>query len=114
MATLHFTKTPPGEQMFSDVKSLNRFEVNQFGEFLDIVFSFLVSPKESSQFLGQISDFAQELGASSSALKNVTKSLLSFFKSALRANLTPAYVKEDLEQLGKFMAHKFLSCRKRN
>ena len=87
--------------MFSDISSLNRFEETPFCELVDIVFSFLVSPKESSRFLGQVAEFAQEHGVSGSALKNVMKSLLSFFKSALRCNLTPAHVQEDLEQLGK-------------
>lgn len=50
--------------------------------------------------MSQISDFSSEHGLNSSALKNVVKSLLSFLKSAIKGNLTPAQVKEDLEHLG--------------
>lgn len=64
------------------------------------MFSFLVSPKESSRFMSQIAEFAEEYGLGTNALKSVVKSLLSFFKSALKSNLTPAQVKEDLEHLG--------------
>lgn len=51
--------------------------------------------------MSQIAEFAEEHGLGTNALKNVVKSLLSFFKSALKSNLTPAQVKEDLEHLGK-------------
>ena len=87
--------------MYADIKSLNKFEEKAFCQLLDIVFSFLVSPKEGTRFMSQIADFAAEHGVSSNALKNVVKSLLNFFKSALKSNLTPAQVKEDVEHLGK-------------
>jgi len=53
--------------------------------------------------MSQVSEFAGEHGVSTNALKNVVKSLLGFFKSALKSNLTPAQVKEDLEHLGKIL-----------
>ena len=87
--------------MIADIKSLNRLEENIFCQLVDIVFSFLVSPRESSRFLSQVSDFAADHGLSFSAFKNVVKSLLSFLKNAMKGNLTPAQVKEDLEHLGK-------------
>lgn len=87
--------------MYTDIKSLNKFEEKPFCQLFDIVFSFLVSPKEGSRFMSQIAEFAEEHGLGTNALKNVVKSLLSFFKSALKSNLTPAQVKEDLEHLGK-------------
>ena len=101
MSSFHFTKVPPDDQMYTDIKSLNKFEEKPFCQLLDIVFSFLVSPKEGSRFMSQIAEFAEEHGLGTNALKNVVKSLLSFFKSALKNNLTPAQVKEDLEHLGK-------------
>lgn len=101
MSTFYFTKVPPEEQMYADIKSLNKFEENAFCQLLDIVFSFLVSPKEGTRFMSQVAEFASEHGISSNPLKNVVKSLLSFFKSALKCNLTPAQVKEDVEHLGK-------------
>ena len=103
MSSFYFTKVPPEEQMYTDIKSLNKFEEKPFCQLVDIVFSFLVSPKEGARFMSQISDFAAEHGLSPNALKNVVKSLLSFFKSALKSNLTPAQVKEDVEHLGKNM-----------
>ena len=53
--------------------------------------------------MSQIEDFAEEKGVSASALKNVIKSLLGFFRSAIKSNLTPAHVKEDLEIFGTYM-----------
>lgn len=100
MSSFHFTKVPPDDQMYTDIKSLNKFEEKPFCQLLDIVFSFLVSPKESSRFMSQVAEFAEEYGLGTNALKSVVKSLLSFFKSALKSNLTPAQVKEDLEHLG--------------
>ncbi|XP_068688197.1 COMM domain-containing protein 7-like [Montipora foliosa] len=100
MTSFHFTKVPPEEQMIADIKSLNRLEENIFCQLVDIVFSFLVSPRESSRFLSQVSDFAADHGLSFNAFKNVVKSLLSFLKNAMKSNLTPAQVKEDLEHLG--------------
>lgn len=101
MSTFYFTKVPPEEQMYADIKSLNKFEEKAFCQLLDIVFSFLVSPKEGTRFMSQVAEFTSEHGISSNPLKNVVKSLLSFFKSALKCNLTPAQVKEDVEHLGK-------------
>ena len=101
MSSFFFTKVPPEEQMYTDIKSLNKFDEKVFCQLVDIVFSFLVSPKEGARFMSQVSEFAGEHGVSTNALKNVVKSLLGFFKSALKGNLTPAQVKEDLEHLGK-------------
>lgn len=100
MSSFFFTKVPPEEQMYTDIKSLNKFDENSFCQLVDVVFSFLVSPKEGTRFMSQVSEFAGEHGVSTNALKNVVKSLLGFFKSALKSNLTPAQVKEDLEHLG--------------
>ena len=103
MSSFFFTKVPPEEQMYTDIKSLNKFDENSFCQLVDVVFSFLVSPKEGTRFMSQVSEFAGEHGVSTNALKNVVKSLLGFFKSALKSNLTPAQVKEDLEHLGKIL-----------
>ena len=103
MSSFFFTKVPPEEQMYTDIKSLNKFDEKAFCQLVDIVFSFLVSPKEGTRFMSQVSEFAGEHGVSANVLKNVVKSLLGFFKSALKSNLTPAQVKEDLEHLGKIV-----------
>ena len=103
MSSFFFTKVPPEDQMYTDIKSLNKFDEKAFCQLVDIVFSFLVSPKEGTRFMSQVSEFAGEHGVSTNALKNVVKSLLGFFKSALKSNLTPAQVKEDLEHLGKIV-----------
>ncbi|KAJ7373189.1 COMM domain-containing protein 7 [Desmophyllum pertusum] len=100
MSSFFFTKAPPEEQMYTDIKSLNKFEEKAFCQLVDVVFSFLVSPKEGTRFMSQVAEFAGEHGVSTNALKNVVKSLLNFFKSALKSNLTPAQVKEDMEHLG--------------
>jgi hypothetical protein len=50
--------------------------------------------------LAQLETFANELGVNPGALKNILRSLLTFFKAALRKNLSATFVREDLEQLG--------------
>ncbi|EDO37428.1 predicted protein, partial [Nematostella vectensis] len=71
-----------------------------FSELLVIIFDFLTAPREGERFMNRVTNFAGKQGISANALKNIMKSLLSFFKSALKSNLTPAHVKEDIEKMG--------------
>lgn len=105
----HFTKGSVDDQVINDLKSLDRFEESAFNELLDIVFSFLTAPKDGNRFITQVSEFAAGHGVSVGALKNVMKSLLSFFKSALKRNLTPVQIKEDFDRIGKSMTNNFQS-----
>lgn len=107
MSSFHFSKGSADDQIINDLKSLDRFEEAAFNELLDIVFAFLTSPKDGDRFMNQVAEFASGHGVSVGALKNVMKSLLSFFKSALKRNLTPVQIKEDFEHIGKmcFVVH---------
>ncbi|KAK3739185.1 hypothetical protein QZH41_017337 [Actinostola sp. cb2023] len=100
MSSFHFSKGTADDQIINDLKSLDRFEESAFIELLDIVFGFLTSPKDGDRFMNQVAEFAAGHGVSGGALKNVMKSLLSFFKSALKRNLTPLQIKEDFEHIG--------------
>lgn len=101
MSSFHFSKGSTDDQIINDLKSLDKFEEEAFGELLDIVFAFLTSPKDGERFMNQVTEFASGHGVGVGALKNVMKSLLSFFKSALKRNLTPLQIKEDFERIGK-------------
>jgi hypothetical protein len=98
--TFHFTKETPGNQMFSDIKALNKFDDEAFKKFVDLVLNFLVGSTDAERFLSDLDSFAQENGASLNPLKNITKTLLTFFKSAAKQNLSPQHVQEDMENLG--------------
>jgi hypothetical protein len=64
------------------------------------VFEFLASPQSSSQFVSNLEKFAADNGVGSGPLKNLIKTVLIFFKAALKRNLSPQHLKEDLVQLG--------------
>ena len=89
--------------MFSDVKALNKFDDEGFKKFVDLVLHFLVGSTNAEQFLSELESFAQEHGASLNPLKNITKTLLTFFKSAAKQNLSPQVVQEDMETLGTML-----------
>ncbi|XP_078595951.1 COMM domain-containing protein 7-like [Branchiostoma floridae x Branchiostoma japonicum] len=96
----HFTQEAPSDTLLSDVQTLNKFQDEQFSQLISIVFSFLVEPGKSARMLQQLDEFAEHHGISAGPLKNVVKSLLSVLNGALRRNLTPALLKEDLTNLG--------------
>lgn len=98
--SFHFTKESPGNQMFNDVKALNKFSHEGFNHFVDLVLHFLTGSTDGEQFQTDLESFAQEQGASLNPLKNITKTLLTFFRSAAKQNLSAQYVQEDMETLG--------------
>ncbi|CAH1265291.1 COMMD7 [Branchiostoma lanceolatum] len=99
-AKYHFTQEAPPDALLSDLQTLNKFQDEQFSQLISIVFSFLVEPSKSARMLQQLDEFAEHHGISAGPLKNVVKSLLSVLNGALRRNLTPALLKEDLTNLG--------------
>uniref|UniRef100_A0A3P8X9Z6 COMM domain containing 7 n=1 Tax=Esox lucius TaxID=8010 RepID=A0A3P8X9Z6_ESOLU len=72
----------------------------QFTRLTEILFSFLLEPKETDRLLQQLSEFAGENGMSAGPLKNLMKSVLLIPHGALKKNLTPDQIKEDLLTLG--------------
>lgn len=101
--SFHFTKETPANQMFNDVKSLNKFNDESFKKFLNLVLHFLSGSSDVEEFQTNLELFSQELGASLTPLKNITKTLLIFFKHAVKQHLSPQFVKDDMEKLGKIL-----------
>jgi len=99
MVQFRFTQEAPDQQMLTDFQNLNNFNENQLAQFVDILMVFFTG-QQASELMDTVGSFAQEHGINANALKNLIRALLLFFKGAVRANLTPLYVKEDLVNLG--------------
>lgn len=97
MATFHFTAEPPKPQLFTDVQSLNAFSDAQLGEFVGITLAFLGQADGAS---GLLAEFAAKNGVNIKALNNTIKGILFFFAEALKANMSPEAVQQDLVSLG--------------
>jgi len=50
--------------------------------------------------MDNLGEFAQEQGVNVNSLKIIVRGVILFFKGAIKENLTPLYVKEDLVNLG--------------
>uniref|UniRef100_A0AAY5KRL9 COMM domain containing 7 n=1 Tax=Esox lucius TaxID=8010 RepID=A0AAY5KRL9_ESOLU len=100
MLQLQFTKDTLPDSVSNDFINLNKFSEQQFTRLTEILFSFLLEPKETDRLLQQLSEFAGENGMSAGPLKNLMKSVLLIPHGALKKNLTPDQIKEDLLTLG--------------
>ncbi|KAL4655354.1 COMM domain-containing protein 7 [Arapaima gigas] len=101
MARLQFTKDALPDSVNSDFQNLNKFSEQQFAGLTDILFRFLMEPKETERFLLQLSEFAGENGMSAGPLRSLVKSVLLVPHGALKNNLNADQLKEDLVTLGK-------------
>ncbi|MEQ2293780.1 hypothetical protein AMECASPLE_037055, partial [Ameca splendens] len=72
----------------------------QFRHLIEILFQFLLDPKETNRFMQRLTEFAGEHGMSAGPLRNLMKSVLLVPQGALKKNLTTDQVKEDLITLG--------------
>uniref|UniRef100_A0A8C7RI93 COMM domain containing 7 n=1 Tax=Oncorhynchus mykiss TaxID=8022 RepID=A0A8C7RI93_ONCMY len=102
MLQLQFTKDTLPDSVSNDFQNLNKFNEQQFTSLTEILFNFLLEPKEADRFLHQLSEFAGENGMSAGPLRNLMKSLLLLPHGSLKKNLTEDQVKEDLLTLGLF------------
>ncbi|XP_034021423.1 COMM domain-containing protein 7-like, partial [Thalassophryne amazonica] len=100
MMQLHFTKDVLPDSVSSDFQNLNKFSEQQFLCLIEILFQFLLEPKEAERFVQQLSEFAGKNGMSGGPLKNLMKSILLVPQGALKKNLTPEQLKDDLVILG--------------
>ncbi|XP_035237617.1 COMM domain-containing protein 7 isoform X1 [Anguilla anguilla] len=100
MLQLQFTKDTLPDSISTDFQNLNKFSEQQFVSLIDIIFRFLVDPKEADRFLQQLSEFAAENGMSAGPLRNLVKSVLLVPHGALKKALNADQVKEDLVTLG--------------
>ncbi|XP_038866876.1 COMM domain-containing protein 7 isoform X2 [Salvelinus namaycush] len=76
MLQLQFTKDTLPDSVINDFQNLNKFNEQQFTSLTEILFNFLLEPKEADRFLHQLSEFAGENGMSAGPLRNLMKSLL--------------------------------------
>nr|ACI68902.1 COMM domain-containing protein 7 [Salmo salar] len=97
MLQLQFTKDTLPDSVSNDFQNLNKFNEQQFTSLTEILFNFLLEPKEADRFLHQLSEFAGENGMSAGPLRNLMKSVLLLPHGALKKNLTEDQVKEDME-----------------
>ncbi|KAG5281845.1 hypothetical protein AALO_G00049420 [Alosa alosa] len=100
MLPLQFTKDPLTEAVTTDFQNLNKFSEQQFASLTEILYQFLLEPKETDKFLTQLNKFAGENGMSAGPLRSLMKSVLLLPHGALKKNLTAEQVKEDLLNLG--------------
>ncbi|CAB1438402.1 unnamed protein product [Pleuronectes platessa] len=98
--TLHFTKDVLPETVSSDFQNLNKLDEQQFHRLIEILFQFLLEPKETERFMQQLTDFAGEQGMSAAPLRNLMKSVLLVPQGALKKNLAAELIREDLVTLG--------------
>ncbi|XP_037539976.1 COMM domain-containing protein 7 [Nematolebias whitei] len=97
---LHLVKEILPDSVSTDFQNLNRFNEQQFPRLVEILFQFLLEPKETERFLQQLTEFAGEHGMSAGLLRNLMKSVLLVPQGALKKNLTAEQIREDLVTLG--------------
>ncbi|XP_007250064.2 COMM domain-containing protein 7 isoform X1 [Astyanax mexicanus] len=100
MLQLHFTKDTLPDSVSADFQTLNKFTEQQFVSLTELLYQFLLEPKESERFLAQLAEFAGENGMGAGPLRGLMKSILLLPHGALKKNLTAEQVKEDLLSLG--------------
>lgn len=98
---LHFTKDVLPDSVSSDFTNLNKLNEQQFLRLIEILFQFLLEPKETERFMQQLGEFAGEHGMSAGPLKNLMKSVLLVPQGAMKRNLSADQIKEDLLTLGE-------------
>ncbi|KAK7128673.1 hypothetical protein R3I94_017039 [Phoxinus phoxinus] len=100
MLQLHFTNDTLPDNVSTDFQNLNKFSEQQFVSLTEILYQFLLEPKESERFLHQLTEFAGENGMSAGPLRALMKSVLLLPHGALKRNITAEQVKVDLLSLG--------------
>ncbi|KAA0706918.1 COMM domain-containing protein 7 [Triplophysa tibetana] len=100
MLQLHFTSDIISDNVSTDFQNLNKFSEQQFLSLTEILYQFLLEPKESERFLRQLTEFAGENGMSVGPLRGLMKTVLLLPHGALKRNLTAEQVKLDLLSLG--------------
>uniref|UniRef100_A0A8C7FWA8 COMM domain containing 7 n=1 Tax=Oncorhynchus kisutch TaxID=8019 RepID=A0A8C7FWA8_ONCKI len=73
---LQFTKDTLPDSVSNDFLNINKFNEQQFTSLTEIVFNFLLEPKETTRLLQQLSEFAEENGMSAGPLRNRMKSFM--------------------------------------
>uniref|UniRef100_A0A672PR95 COMM domain-containing protein 7-like n=1 Tax=Sinocyclocheilus grahami TaxID=75366 RepID=A0A672PR95_SINGR len=76
MLQLHFTNDTLPDNACTDFQNVNKFREQQFVSLTEILYQFLLEPKESERFLRQLTEFAGENGMSAGPLRALMKSVL--------------------------------------
>ncbi|KAF7209385.1 COMM domain containing 7 [Nothobranchius furzeri] len=97
---LHSIKDVLPDSVSSDFQNLNRVNKQEFCHLTEILFQFLLEPKEVKRFMQQLLDFAGEHGMSAGPLRSLMRSVLLVSQGALKKNLTAEQMSEDLLTLG--------------
>uniref|UniRef100_A0A1A7YUM6 COMM domain containing 7 n=1 Tax=Iconisemion striatum TaxID=60296 RepID=A0A1A7YUM6_9TELE len=100
MMQLHSIKDVLPDSVSSDFQILNKVNEQQFSRLTEILFQFLLEPKEVERFMQQLLDFAGEHGMSAGPLRSLMRSVLLVPQGALKKNLTAEQMREDLITLG--------------
>ncbi|KAI4892931.1 hypothetical protein NFI96_014183 [Prochilodus magdalenae] len=90
----------PSKAQREDAEQNLHYEEVQFVSLTELLYQFLLEPKESERFLAQLSEFAGENGMGAGPLRGLMKSILLLPHGALKKNLTAEQVKEDMLTLG--------------
>uniref|UniRef100_A0A8C6NZX6 COMM domain containing 7 n=1 Tax=Nothobranchius furzeri TaxID=105023 RepID=A0A8C6NZX6_NOTFU len=73
---LHSIKDVLPDSVSSDFQNLNRVNKQEFCHLTEILFQFLLEPKEVKRFMQQLLDFAGEHGMSAGPLRSLMRSVL--------------------------------------
>jgi len=93
-----YTQEQPDQQSFTNFQNLSNFNEEQLAQFVDILMGILTG--QGSEAIENIEAFAGEHSINVNALKNIVNSVVLFFKGAIRRNLTPLNVRDDLVNFG--------------
>jgi len=96
-ATFKFTSEAPSQQLYTDVGQINALNDEQLVQFVGVTMKFLAQDATAADLLTK---FSATYGVNPKALKSTVKGILYFFGEALKRNLSPAQVREDLVNLG--------------
>ncbi|KAK2182787.1 hypothetical protein NP493_336g03015 [Ridgeia piscesae] len=96
----NFTGETPPDSVFTDIQALNRFSAEQYAQLADIAINFLTHSDKAASLQTLLDDFSQQQAISITTLKTIFKSFLLVPNGALKKNLSPDQVKDDLINLG--------------
>eukprot|EP00040_Diaphanoeca_grandis_P039568 m.259439 g.259439 ORF g.259439 m.259439 type:complete len:200 (-) comp38064_c0_seq1:37-636(-) len=94
------TKEKPTEEQLADIPGTGQFDDGMFKEFTGLLLTFLTRQNQANRMLQAIETFGDENGINPKALQSITRTWMSFFRSAQKNNATPKDLRDDLMTLG--------------
>uniref|UniRef100_A0A8C6NZV2 COMM domain containing 7 n=1 Tax=Nothobranchius furzeri TaxID=105023 RepID=A0A8C6NZV2_NOTFU len=95
---LHSIKDVLPDSVSSDFQNLNRVNKQEFCHLTEILFQFLLEPKEVSRFMQQLLDFAGEHGMSAGPLRSLMRSVLLVSQGVQRNSAKVLFVGSNEEK----------------